>query len=215
MPRRSRTDTGDPSLVRVARPPKRRDRRCGGGTLDRLKQPGQLAYYSLIVGYFQYFTGGGSILDVGCGIGTLVERLGPLGYSRYVGLDLPGEPLRVASRKTDEKTVFRCADANTYTPPETYDAVVFSESLYYLDAPLKVVQRYERCLERDGVLIVSMVAFPGADGYWRGLEAAYRVVDEATVTNKSGISWTCKVFLRDVRARRRKHVRRRSAAERK
>ena len=121
----------------------------------------------------------------------------------------------MASRKTDEKTVFRCADANTYTPPETYDAVVFSESLYYLDAPLKVVQRYERCLKRDGVLIVSMVASPGAGRYWRGLEAAYHVVDEATVTNKSGISWTCKVLLRNARARRRNQVRRRRAAERK
>ena len=188
MPRRGRTDTGDSPPVGVARPRRRRDRRAGGGTLDRLKQPGQLAYYSLIVGYFRYFKGGGSILDVGCGIGTLVERLGPLAYSRYVGLDLADEAIRVASRKTDEKTVFRCADANTYTPPETYDAVVF-----------KVVQRFERRLKRDGVLIVSMVAFPGADRYWRGLDAAYRVVDEVTVTNKSGISWTCKVLLRNAR----------------
>jgi 2-polyprenyl-3-methyl-5-hydroxy-6-metoxy-1,4-benzoquinol methylase len=169
-----------------------------------LKQPDEIARYSLVAGYFEYFKGGGSILDVGCGVGTLAERLGPHAYSRYVGFDLPGEPLRVASRNADEKTVWRCADANTYTPPEAYDAVVFNESLYYLRDPLAVVHRYQRCLERDGVAIVSMVAFPGVGRYWKGLEAAYRVLDEATVTSKSGISWTCKVLLGNSRRRRRR-----------
>lgn len=161
----------------------------------------ELARFSLVVGYFEYFKGGGSILDVGCGVGILVERLGRHAYSRYVGLDIQEEPIRAASRNTDEKTVFRCADANTYTPPETYDAVVFSESLYHLADPLKVIHRYARCLERDGVLIVSMVAFPGVDRYWKGLEAAYRALDEATVSSKSGISWTCKVLVGERDAR--------------
>jgi 2-polyprenyl-3-methyl-5-hydroxy-6-metoxy-1,4-benzoquinol methylase len=180
----------------------RSDRRYRRGTMDPLKRLYEIARFSLIVGYFEYFKGGGSILDVGCGVGILVERLGPHAYSQYVGLDLEGEPIRVASRNTDDKTVFRCADANTYTPAETYDAVVFSESLYYLADPLEVVHRYARCLKRDGVLIVSMVAFPGMDRYWKGLEAAYRVLDEATVSSKSGISWTCKVLLGNARSRR-------------
>ena len=94
------------------------------------------ARYSLIVRYVKCFKRGGSVLDVGCGVGTLIERLGQRAYSRYVGLDLPGEPIRVASRHADHKTILRCADANTYMPPETYDAVVFSESLYYLRDPL-------------------------------------------------------------------------------
>jgi 2-polyprenyl-3-methyl-5-hydroxy-6-metoxy-1,4-benzoquinol methylase len=160
----------------------------------------ELARFSLVVGYFEYFKGGGSILDVGCGVGVLVERLGPHAYSRYVGLDIQREPIRVASRRIDDKTVFKCADANTYTPRDTYDAVVFSESLYYLADPLAVVHRYARCLERDGVLIVSMVAFPGVDRYWKRLEAAYRVLDEATVSSKSGISWTCKVLAGNAQA---------------
>ncbi len=161
---------------------------------DTGQSPDEIARYSLVAGYFQHFKGGGSLLDVGCGVGTLAKRLGPHAYSRYVGFDLPGEPIRVASRNADKKTVLRCEDANTYTPPETYDAIVFNESLYYLRNPLKVVQRYQRCLERDGIVIVSMVTFPGVDRYWRGLEAAYRVLDETTATRKSGISWTCKVL---------------------
>jgi len=187
-------------------PPKPKVRALGSPIqtrqMDPLKRLYEIARFSLIVGYFEYFKGGGSILDVGCGVGILAERLGPHAYSQYVGLDLPGEPIRVASRNTDEKTVFSCADANTYTPAETYDAVVFSESLYYLADPLEVVHRYARCLKRDGVLIVSMVAFPGVDRYWKGLEAAYRVLDEATVSSKSGISWTCKVLLGNARSRR-------------
>ena len=162
----------------------------------------ELARFSLLVGYFEYFKGGGSILDVGCGVGILAERLGPHAYSQYVGLDIQAEPIRAASRNTDKKTAFRRADANSYTPPETYDAVVFSESLYYLARPLEVVHRYARRLERDGVLIVSMVAFPGADRYWNELEAAYRVLDEATVSSKSGITWTCKVLAGHARSRR-------------
>ena len=186
MPRRARTDTGHSSLAGTVTPRERWDRRYRRGTLDRLKRPDELAHYSLIVGYFRYFKGAGSLLDVGCGEGTLVERLGPHAYSQYVGLDISGEAIRLASRKADEKTHLRCADVNIYTPPETYDAVVFNESLYYLGAPLRVVQRYERCLKADGMLIVSMVSSPEAGRYWRGLDAAYRMIDEATVTNKSG-----------------------------
>jgi 2-polyprenyl-3-methyl-5-hydroxy-6-metoxy-1,4-benzoquinol methylase len=193
MPRRDRKDT-DQSLVGVVRPAERWDSRYRRGTLDRLKRPDELAHYSLVVGYFQSFKSGGSILDVGCGEGILLDRLGPHAYSQYVGLDISQEAIRVASHKCNDKTVLRCADVNTYTPPERYDAVIFNESLYYFDAPLQVVQRYERCLEREGVFIICIVGFPEADRYWRALGGLYRAIDEATVTNEFGTSWTCKVL---------------------
>ena len=184
----------DAPLRGIVKSQQRWDRRYERGALDRLKQVDELAHYGLIVGYFHYFKRNGSILDVGCGEGILLERLGPHAYSQYVGLDISAEAIRRACGKPHERAILRCVDVNTYTPPGRYDAVVFNESLYCFEAPLDVVHRYERCLKSDGVLIMSIVDFPEAGRYWSALGASYRVLDEVTVTNKSGVSWTCKVL---------------------
>ena len=49
-----------------------------------LRQLEQLARYSVIVGYRQYFKHGCSILDVGCGEGILQEKLSAHGYSGHI-----------------------------------------------------------------------------------------------------------------------------------
>jgi len=167
------------------------------GHWDRLRQVDQVAHYGVIVGYFKYFQYGGSVLDVGCGEGILQERLGPYVYSKYVGIDLSAEAIRRASSRSEvQRTFFIRANAASYTPGESFDAIVFNESLYYFEDPLKVVKRYERWLKKDGVFIASMVENGRHTNIWRRLEAVYAVVDETKLTNMVGTSRLCKVFVK-------------------
>ena len=65
-----------------------------------LKEIGELAHYSAIVGYCYYLNKSGTILDIGCGEGILQERLRSLNYSRYVGVDISAKAIRRASPGT-------------------------------------------------------------------------------------------------------------------
>jgi SAM-dependent methyltransferase len=159
-----------------------------------MKQLEELARYSMIVGYFHFFGGGGSILDVGCGEGILHERLIPSTYSRYVGIDLSREAIARASRKGHDKTLFVCEDVNQYVPTESFDAIVFNETLYYFDNPVKVVKRYERCLKEGGIFIVSMFSGERSNAILRRLKTACRSVDEVKITNQSR-KWICNVLV--------------------
>ncbi len=163
------------------------------GRWDYLNQLEQLARYSVIAGYFQFFKRGGSILDVGCGEGILQERLGPSTYSRYMGIDLSSEAINRASRREDEKTSFICKDAGNFIPFEQFDAVVFNEVLYYFDDPLRVLEAYKWCLKEDGIFIVSSSSDERSTAIRRRLKATYHAVDEVTATNGPK-SWTCTLF---------------------
>jgi hypothetical protein len=72
---------------------------------------------------------------------------------------------------------------------------VFNECLYYFDDPVGVLRRYERLLERAGILIVSMHATHRNRRIWKAVEGHRRAEDEIQVTNRSGTSWTIKVFV--------------------
>ena len=162
------------------------------GKWNYLKQLDELAHYSIIVGYFNYLKAGGSILDVGCGEGILQERLSPYAYSKYVGIDISDEAINQASQKKDKKTFFIRAETNIYTT-ESFDAIVFNESLYYFDDPLKVLKEFELSLNRDGIFIISM--YKGArGGLVEKLKSSYTFLDETNVTNKLGASWICMVL---------------------
>jgi len=91
------------------------------GKWNRLRHVEELAHYSLIAGYLRYYRSGGSILDVGCGEGILQERLSPEDYVKYVGIDISAEAIRRAGRKTDEKALFLCVDAEDYEATEPFD----------------------------------------------------------------------------------------------
>lgn len=160
-----------------------------------LKEVGQLAHYSVIVGYCCYFKQPGTILDIGCGEGILQEKLRPYKYSRYVGVDISTEAIHLAPNKQDERTLFVRADASRYIPNERFNIIIFNECLYYFKDPLSVMRRYANFLEENGLLIVSMYVTERTKCIWKILEKSYTPDDEVRVTNKSGVSWIIKVFL--------------------
>src|SRR3954453_14901971 len=120
------------------------------GGWEFMRRLDEVARYSLIAGYLHHLKPGGSVLDVGSGEGLLADHLRPYGYARYHGIDLSEAAIAQAASRAGERTTFAAADAETYVPPGTFDAVVFNECVYYFNDPVGSVRRYEPCLEPGG-----------------------------------------------------------------
>ncbi|HTG34047.1 MAG TPA: class I SAM-dependent methyltransferase [Thermoanaerobaculia bacterium] len=153
----------------------------------------ELARYSVIAGYLHHLRAGGSVLDVGSGEGLLADHLRPLGCSRYLGVDLSEAAIRQAAGRADAKTAFAAANAESYTPPGRWDAIVFNECVYYFSDPVGTVRRYERFLEAGGVFIVSTFRSRRADVIVRRLLETCRLLEETAITNRKG-TWVVRVL---------------------
>ena len=153
----------------------------------------ELGRYSVIAGQLHALKPGGSVLDVGCGEGLLADHLRPFGYSRYLGVDLSEAAVQQAASRVDERTAFIAADAESYSPPGRWDAVVFNESVYYFHDPVSSVERYEAALEEGGLFVVSTFRSRRADVIVRRLLARYRLLAETAVSNRKG-TWMVRVL---------------------
>jgi len=156
----------------------------------------ELARYSVIAGYISYLRSGGSILDLGCGEGILRERLDPASYSRYVGVDIAQTAIDAArARSSAAAASFICCDITTFEPDAGFDVIVLNEVLYYVQDPIAVLRRYQRCLQPDGILILSSYAHPHSEQNWRTLEQAFHFFDETRTSHVgSGCAWSCRVL---------------------
>jgi SAM-dependent methyltransferase len=163
----------------------------GWGFLDGL---GEVAHYAVIVGYGHYLKPGGSVLDVGCGSGVLHERWLPVGYRRYVGVDISEVAVRELQAQQHPDARFVAADAEEFEAGETFDVVVFNESITYFEDPARGFERYLRALSPGGIVIVSCHQQSGrAQAILRDLKRNHRVLDE-TVVEQGDAAWRCTVF---------------------
>ena len=170
------------------------DRNYSAGEWDYLKELDELARYSIIAGYFQFFKQGGSMLDVGCGEGILPMKQGPHAYSSYVGIDTSETAIERALKWKDHKTFYFKEDVMHYTPPEPFDAIIFNEILYYCDDPLQVLKKYADYLTNNGIFIISMKVNKTNAIIWKRLSREYVILDETRIANKHKLSWVCKVL---------------------
>lgn len=167
------------------------DAQYAKGEWDHLAGLSELSHYAVIVGYGTFLKPGGSVLDVGCGEGVLHTRWLPHGYARYVGLDISEVAVQKLAHRTDDRTEFLAADAETHTPDGSYDVIVFNESLYYLNDPLAALARYASALTPDGVIIVSMfLGSRRSRAILGAVRRAHHVVD-VTRTTQGATSWEC------------------------
>lgn len=158
----------------------------------RLRSTSEVGRYAVIQGFFQHFTPGGSVLDVGCSDGILQERLS---YGRYTGIDLFADTIARASRKNDATTRFLQADAATYAPDEQFDAIIWNECLYYLAEPIEVIQRYRGYLRPGGVIIVSMFYQTYATRrLFRRLRVLGEPAAELRISTTEGAAWMVRVY---------------------
>lgn len=153
----------------------------------------ELAHYSVLAGYVRELKPGGALLDVGCGDGVFRRHLHPDAFSSYVGIDFPEAIVR--SRKyVDARTSFAAADMRTYQPGSQFDAIVFNESLYYVDDPIAELDRYATFLKPDGVFLVSMHRKPKSEKVWVDIARQFAMIDRVTLGNRSDVQWMLGAF---------------------
>jgi 2-polyprenyl-3-methyl-5-hydroxy-6-metoxy-1,4-benzoquinol methylase len=188
MIRNWRTTLG--ALIGAASPAKW-DREYACGAWGRLFDEGELVRYEEIVRFVMAHGDGPSVLDVGCGSGRLFGLLRSARISRYVGVDLSAEALAQIDRAGAENLAsFRLEahDAGTWEPQagERFDVIVLNEVLYYMKEPARILARYARMLEPEGVLVVSLLDSLAIRSLWRKIEADFETVERVRAANRRG-----------------------------
>jgi SAM-dependent methyltransferase len=153
----------------------------------------ELAHYSVLAGYLRTLKPGAALLDVGCGDGVFRSHLHPDAFSRYVGVDFAEAVARAQSR-ADARTTFVAADMRAFSPAERFGAIVFNESLYYVDDPIGELRRYAGFLEPAGVFLVSMHRKPRSEKIWADVAGAFEMIDRVSIANRAGTEWIAGAF---------------------
>lgn len=96
-----------------------------------------------------------SVLDIGCGEGSISDFLKDHQKPQYVGVDLAKEAIIAAKKARGPPLRFVHAAAHTFAPTHKFDAVVFSDVLYYVEHE-KVLRQYEGYLNPNGIVIISI-----------------------------------------------------------
>jgi 2-polyprenyl-3-methyl-5-hydroxy-6-metoxy-1,4-benzoquinol methylase len=110
--------------------------------------------------YVDQYARGGSILDVGCGTGTISQELPLDSYSLYTGVDVSTVAIETAQARCDAarraKTRFYVGDVTRFQPPGLYNLILLKEVLYYLTADQirTMLTDLSRVLVEDGVFVV-------------------------------------------------------------
>ena len=100
----------------------------------------------------------GDLLIMGCGGASILEGLEEDSFSSALGIDLSQEAIQLASRYLTEKISFQQANMLEFVSPQSYDVILFSESLYYVPLSLQeeFLHRILRDLKLGGVVIVTI-----------------------------------------------------------
>lgn len=170
------------------------DAEYGEGRWAYMRQRSELARYWTLIGYMDALRRGGEYLDVGCGDGVLFERFKPLGYQRYVGIDISQVAIAGLRSHNDDRTSFTQADGDVYEPPGKFDVIAFNESLYYLRDPLVSLKRYAKFVKPGGCIIISTYSASRRSlAVLREAKQGFETFDEVKTT-QGQMSWFCTVL---------------------
>jgi ubiquinone/menaquinone biosynthesis C-methylase UbiE len=135
------------------------------------------------------------ILDLGCGTGTLIQRLLQLApEATFVGLDPSPAMLSVARQKLPDSIALSVGSAERLPfPNDTFDVVISTNAFHYFRHPSQAIQEAKRVLKPDGRLVIT----DWCHDYWtcRICDAFLRLFNRAHFRTY-GIR-ECRTILRD------------------
>lgn len=93
----------------------------------------------------------GSLLDLGCGTGALLESIFNLNITRQLsGIDLSSNMIEEAKKKIGDNAKLYLGDAeNLPFEDSLFDTVICNDSFHHYPSPDKVVKEVSRVLKKD------------------------------------------------------------------
>ena len=163
------------------------------GRWDKLKIPAEQARFDATARLIIRHAPGGRILEIGCGEALLQQRLAPADYQSWTGVDISAVAIARTRAFNSERVRYVAADMETYDPGDKFDAIVFTESIYYSPDARRLLRRYASFLKTGGIFIVSIFRTKRSDRIWAGLHAETVLLDAITTANELG-AWDCEVL---------------------
>lgn len=128
-----------------------------------------------------------SVLDIGCGEGSISDFLTEDQKHKYVGVDLAKEAIVAAKKARGPPLKFVHAAAHQFVPQHKFDAIVFSDVLYYVEHE-KVLKQYESYLNPRGIIIISIFHQTDKLMYEQIFEFARKTFDKVDEMDVSGFT---------------------------
>lgn len=166
------------------------------GHWDRLYNQDERDHYLTICDFYNTYSPGKSILDVGCGQGVLYHYLreqANIGIG-YLGIDISSTAIEKAKQRFQNAN-FTQIDFDRNKINEKFDVIIFNETLYYFDRPVEKIEECKRAnLNDSGLFIVSMCEYDGHGLIWEELEKKYEFLKLQVIKNENGQQWKVSIF---------------------
>jgi len=171
------------------------NRQYKSGRWNNLKKPIEASRYKTIIDFIsKYAKQQPSILDLGSGEGVLNEYLDVNAYAFFLGMDFSKVSIEKAKTKQFPNSEFISADLHYFTPPKTFDVIIFNEAFYYIHDSEKsnVLQRILKHLNEDGILIVSI--YREGTSCWEHFNDLVRLDHKVVKTEDENTYWNIGVY---------------------
>lgn len=135
-------------------------------------------------------------MDIGCGLGTIVDFLNSIQKKKYLGIDMSDSAIEKAAIK---KANFKVADFVGYKEKSKFDIIIFNEVLYYMDYK-KALKKASRMLAEGGKLIVSIYRTKQRHDkeIWQASRIFFKQMDAIRISSAMGKRSTWRIEILDL-----------------
>jgi len=154
--------------------------------------------YSAISSFINHQNNKPSILDIGCGTGTLLKKIDINNISFYKGIDISSIAIKQAFKLENTKVSFEKADMMTFQTQVKFNIIIFCESLYYLrdDNQIDIIiEKYDNFLANNGIVIISCFYKANYSIIFEKYNHHYFSLDDIKVSkSKDKLKWYIGIF---------------------
>jgi len=167
------------------------ERQFSSGYWDYLYSEDEQDHYLGICDLYNQYKPGKKILDVGCGQGVLYHYIknNVKNEVDFFGVDISHNAIMLAKARFGTQN-FVQIDFDKEGIERKFDVIVFNETLYYFEQPLKTIEQSIKWnLNQGGYIIISMFDLPDHRKIWNKLVNNYTFVEVKEITNYKGQKW--------------------------
>lgn len=151
--------------------------------------------YGVIARYLR----GGSILDLGCGVGSTGAELPVDGYRSYTGVDISDVALADARARAERlgrasTNLFIQSDIESYDPPNPLDVILLRECLYYIpkrQVPALLV-KLARKLNPEGAILIRLFDRDAYRDYIDIIGASVHIIEQVPDPSSKSVVIVCR-----------------------